>query len=147
MAEASTAELIAEEARQALVVQEQRFDALDSKAGVMLGFAAALSALAPAGVHPVVEVGRVVAVAGGVAALWASWPHRFAVIDLGRLREAYLSSELAFLRRRLLETRVALAERQAVTLRRKALGVRASMILLSFATAVIAAGLGSTLIA
>jgi hypothetical protein len=74
-----------------------------------------LSALAPAGVHPLVEVGRVVVVAGGVAALWASWPHRFATIDLGRLREAYLTSELVFLRRRLLETRVALAERQPVT--------------------------------
>jgi hypothetical protein len=86
MAEATTAELIAEEARHALIVQEGRFDALDSKAGVMLGFSAALSALAPVGVHPLVEVGRLVAVAGGVAGLWASWPHRFATIDLGRLR-------------------------------------------------------------
>jgi hypothetical protein len=146
MAEASTAELIAEEARHALIVQEGRFDALDSKAGVMLGFSAALSALAPVGVHLLVEVGRVVAVAGGVAALWASWPHRFASIDLRPLREEYLAAEHEFLRRRLLETRIALTERQAVTLRRKAIGVRTSMLLLSVATALTAAGLGTTLI-
>jgi hypothetical protein len=146
MPDVSTGELIAEEARHALVVQEQRFDALDSKAGVMLGFGAALSALAPVGVHLLVELGRLVAVSGGVAALWASWPHRFASIDLRPLREGYLAADVEFLRRRLLETRIALTERQAVTLRRKAIGVRTSMIFLSGATALISAGLGTTLI-
>jgi len=145
MSDVSTAELIAEEARHALVVQEQRFDALDSKAGVILGFAAALSALAPVGVDPLVEIGRLVTVAGGVASLWASWPHRFASIDLRPLREGYLASEPEFLQRRLLETRIASMERQAVTLRRKAISVRTSMIFLSGATALMATGLGTTL--
>jgi hypothetical protein len=43
-------------------------ESLDSRAGVPLGFAAALAALAPRGVNMVVEGGRIVAVLGGLAA-------------------------------------------------------------------------------
>jgi hypothetical protein len=45
MAEATNAELIAEEARHALDAHQLHFEALDSKAGVILGFSTAVTAL------------------------------------------------------------------------------------------------------
>lgn len=54
--------------------QLRHWDALDAKAGVMLGFAGALAALAPANVNALVDIGRVTAVFGALVALWAFWP-------------------------------------------------------------------------
>lgn len=99
MSDVSTAELIAEEARHALDAHQRHFEALDSKAGVILGFSAAVTALAPVAIHPLVEAGRAVAVAGGAAALMAFWPLRFATLDLRVLRDEYLSGEPEFSRR------------------------------------------------
>jgi hypothetical protein len=142
MAEASNAELIAEEARHALGAHQRHFEALDSKARVILGFSAAVTALAPIAIHPLVEAGRAVTVAGGAAALMAFWPLRFATLDVRLLRDEYLSAEPEFMQRRLLETRIALVGAMAVTLRRKAIAVRASTVLLAGATVLTAVGLG-----
>ena len=142
MAEATNAELIAEEARHALDAHQRHFEALDSKAGVILGFSAAVTALAPIAIHPLVEAGRAAAVAGGAAALMAFWPLRFATLDVRLLRDEYLSAEPEFMQRRLLETGIALVEGMAVTLRRKAIAVRASTVLLACATVLTAVGLG-----
>jgi hypothetical protein len=57
-------EVVAAEVQTEREAQLRHFDALDSKAGVMLGFAGALAALAPAAFNAVVDVGRAVAVAG-----------------------------------------------------------------------------------
>ena len=46
----------------------------------MLGFAGALVALAPVRLNVIVDLGRAVAVVGGLAALWAFWPRDYGVI-------------------------------------------------------------------
>jgi len=73
--------------------QLQHFDSLDAKAGVILGFAAALAALAPPGVNLVVELGRALAVIGALVALAAFWPRGYGAIDLRAFRDRYLAAE------------------------------------------------------
>jgi hypothetical protein len=107
------------------VVQEERaaqlrhFDALDVKAGIVLGFTGAIVALAPVA-NVIVDLGRFVAVLGGVAAIVAFWPRRYWHTNLRNLRDLYLSSEPEFTRLRVLDTQIAFTERVAASLDRKA---------------------------
>jgi hypothetical protein len=121
--------------------QLQHFDALDSKAGVMLGFAGALAALAPAAVNGIVDGGRFVAVGGALMGLWAFWPRSYGAVTLRALRGRYLASEPAFARIHLTDTQIAVAEELAATLDRKALRVKLAMSFLAASSILVAAGL------
>jgi undecaprenyl pyrophosphate phosphatase UppP len=120
--------------------QLRHFDALDSKAGVMLGFAGALAALAPAAFNAMVDMGRAVAVAGAVAALWAFWPRRYGAIEVRALRDRYVAAEPEFTRLRLLDTQIATIDELAKTLYRKARRLKLSMSLVVVAALLIVAG-------
>jgi hypothetical protein len=120
--------------------QLRHFDALDSKAGVMLGFAGALAALAPAQFSLLVDVGRAVAVTGALAALWAFWPRRYGAIELRALRERYLAAEPEFARLRLLDTQITTIEELAGTLYRKGRRLKLSMSLVAAAALLVVAG-------
>src|SRR5262245_15042852 len=90
--------VVEEVVRRERAAQMSHWEALDSKAGVMLAFAGALAALAPAGVNPLVDLGRLSAVAGALIALWAFWPRGYGAIKLRVFRDRYLASEPAFAR-------------------------------------------------
>src|SRR5207248_1680451 len=62
--------------------QLREFDAIDGKAGIILGFAGALAALAPLDRNVLVDIGRVLAVAGALLALAAFWPRGYSVLEL-----------------------------------------------------------------
>ena len=64
--------------------QLRHFDGLDSKAGIILGFAGALAALAPREVNIIVDIGRLSAVLGALMALRAFWPRTFPSSSFGR---------------------------------------------------------------
>ena len=117
------------------------FDALDSKAGVMLGFAGALAALAPAAVNVIVDAGRFVAVGGALMGLWAFWPRSYGVVTLRAFRDRYLASEPSFTRIHLADTQIAVAEELAATLERKAFRVKLSMSFLATSSILVATGL------
>jgi len=51
--------------------QLKHFDALDSKAGVILGFAGAIVAITRTGGHVLVNPGRLLAITSGLLAIWA----------------------------------------------------------------------------
>lgn len=131
-------ERIVDRERQA---QLQHFDALDAKAGVMLGFAGALAALAPAAVNVIVDCGRLVAVGGALMGLRAFWPRSYGAVKLRAFRERYLASEPGFARLHLMDTQIAVSEELAVTLERKAFRVRLSMSFLAASSVLVAAGL------
>jgi hypothetical protein len=69
-------DVISEEVRVEREAQQRYFDALDAKAGILLGFAGILIALAR-GDGPAILAGRLVAAISGVLALAAFWPRDY----------------------------------------------------------------------
>jgi hypothetical protein len=100
-----------EEAGAEIAAQERRADALDSKAGVVLGFAGVLVGLSIDKLDG--GWGHVATGVAGVAALVAAAvvPRSYPTLALRHLRERYLMAEEEFTRRRLLDTRIAMYER------------------------------------
>ncbi len=82
-----SADVVYDEVRIERHAQLQHFDSLDSKAGVILGFAAAVIALAPSGVSTTVDAGRFVAILGAAFAFAAYWPRTIPAIKLRNLRD------------------------------------------------------------
>jgi hypothetical protein len=104
--------LLSDEVASELTAQERRGDALDTKAGVLLGFAGVLVGLTVDQLHGfVAHSGTVLA---GVAALLAAVafvPRSYPTLALRRLRETYLTADAEFTRRRVMDTRIAMYER------------------------------------
>lgn len=101
--------LLSEEASAALAAHERRYDALDTKAGVLLGFSGVIVTLAAVNLDGVLA--HVGAACAGLAALLAGAafvPRRFPTLALLTLRDAYLTSEEEFTRLKLLDTRIAM---------------------------------------
>lgn len=123
-------DVISGEARAERGAQLQHFHALDGKAGIILGFAGAVMALAPSD-NPVVKVGRAAAAVAGLAALWAFWPREFQVMDLNTLRQKYLTAEPRFSRLAILDTQISMIGEATDLLRRKANRLKAAMAFLA----------------
>jgi hypothetical protein len=104
--------LLSDEVASELTAQERRGDALDTKAGVLLGFAGVLVGLTVGRLHGfVTHFGTVLA---GVAALLSAVafvPRSYPTLALRRLRETYLTADAEFTRRRVMDTRIAMYER------------------------------------
>jgi hypothetical protein len=134
-------DVIALEAQGELDAQLRHFEALDSKAGVLLGFAGALVALAPR--HPALLIlsGRLAAVGSGMWSLSTFWPRTVTTTNLRHLRDSYLAADPAFTRLRLLDTQIGMAERLSADLQKKARRFKLAMISLAIAVLLIAAGL------
>jgi hypothetical protein len=120
-------QFIAEEVRQERLIQLRHFDALDLKAGIVLGFAGALVALGPIA-NVLADIGRLVAVVSGLIAIVAFWPRRYWATNLATLRDVYLGSEPVFTRLRLLDTHIAMSRELVTTLQRKALLLKLAMV-------------------
>lgn len=92
--------LLSDEVASELTAQERRGDALDTKAGVLLGFAGVLVGLTVGQLHGfVAHSGTVLA---GVAALLATvafGPRSYSTLALRRLRETYMTAAAEFTRR------------------------------------------------
>jgi hypothetical protein len=107
--EEGSIDVVAEEVRWERDAQLRHFDALDGKAGILLGFAGVLVVLA-GGDHPLVLIGRLVAASSGLTAMAAFWPRRYMSTEVRRLREKYLSSDRPFTRIRMLDTQIVMVE-------------------------------------
>jgi hypothetical protein len=113
---------------------------IDARAGVLLGFAAALAALAPDGVNVIVEIGRATAVLGGLSALATFWPREHGSIDVDRLID-FATAELVFTRRSLAEAYREIVVTLTELLVKKNRRLRLGMILIGGAALAIATGL------
>lgn len=112
--------------------QLAHFDALDNKAGVILGFAGLLITLAP-DVPAVFRVGGIVlAAVAAVAAVAAFWPRRFPVLDPSRLAE-YVAAAQGFTRLTVADTLEVMVAEASELVRRKALGLRVALVSLALA--------------
>ena len=133
-------DVVEEIVRREREAQLRHWDALDAKAGVMLGFAGALAALAPADLNALVDGGRITAIVGALVALWAFWPRGYGAVGVRAFRERYLASEPTFARLHLADTQIAVGEELAVTLDRKASRVKWSMSFLAGGAVLVAVG-------
>lgn len=125
--------------------QLRHFDALDQKAGILLGFAGALVALTPTEANLVVDIGRGLAVVAAGAALSAFWPRRYrGIVDLRLLRERYLAADPVFTLQTILDTQIAAMQGTYRTLGSKVRRLKLAMISLAAAAGVVAVGLGVT---
>jgi hypothetical protein len=132
-------DLVLEEARSERQGQLLHFEALDAKAGVVLGFAGALVALAPTQADPLLVLGRSLGVISGLAALSSFWPRRYWLTDLRSLREGYLTSEVAFTKLRLIDAMVVETTQVKETLIRKARLLKIAMAALALSVSSVAA--------
>jgi hypothetical protein len=117
----------------------RHFDALDTKAGIALGFAGVLVALA-AGESALILIGRLLAGASALLALVAFWPRGYWATNVRRLREKYLSSEEDFTRVHLLDTQIGMVETLRAVLMRKARFLKGALGALAGAAIVLAVG-------
>ncbi|MCA1831775.1 MAG: hypothetical protein ABR548_14460 [Actinomycetota bacterium] len=128
------AQVAAERERQA-----RHFEALDSKAGIIIGFAGILVAL-PAAAGAVTAAGRMVAI---LAAGWSGWaylPRKLPVSDTLRLRD-YVTADADFTKLHVLDTDVRMTVLTGALLRNKARRVIIAMGHLAAAVALIGGGI------
>lgn len=132
-------DLVLAEARSERQTQLSHFEALDAKAGVVLGFAGVLVALAPDRADPLLLAGRCFGVLSGLAALASFWPRHFWLTDLTWLRDRYLSSEMVFAKLQLVDAMVVEALQVKIALNRKTFTLKAAMAGLALAVLFVAA--------
>jgi hypothetical protein len=113
-----------------------------SKAGIVLGFARALVALAPPRAELLLDLGRALAVVCGFLCLWTCWPRRYWSTSLRPFRDKYLDSELEFAKIHLLDTQIGMADRMSETLASKAMRLKLAMLALALAVLLTAGGIG-----
>lgn len=119
--------------------QRLHFESLDNKAGIAVGFAGAIAALASDVDPAVAKVGAVAAVVAAVLAMLAFRPRKDPIFDPLRLR-AYLRAEAEFTKLRLLDTEIEMALRASNLIETKARWLQASLVLLVISVALLAAG-------
>jgi hypothetical protein len=115
-------------------------ETIDARAGVLLGFAAALTALTPQDVDPLVEIGRAAAVAGALTALATFWPREYGNLDV-ELVAASAGSESVFLERNLMHAQKEIVLGLTELIAKKIRRLRIAMVLIAGASASIAVGL------
>ena len=120
--------------------QLQHFDALDSKAGILLGFAGALIALAPTGYDLVLDAGRATALVAASFALWTFWPRFIPMADLYEMRQDFRASDEASTKLTLLDTQIEMIRTSRTVLRNKARRLKRAMASLGLASVLTAVG-------
>jgi len=135
-------DLVLEEVRSERDLHLAHFDAIDTKAGIVLGFAGALVALAPPRAKLLLDLGRALAVVCGFLCLWTFWPRRYWSTNLRPFREKYLAAELEFTKIHLLDTQIGMAHRMSEILATKAMRLKLAMIALALAVLLTAVGIG-----
>lgn len=118
------------------------FDALDGKAGIILGFAGAVIALAPVGHRLLLDLSRLAALMSGFFALAAFWPRSILTTHVSELRAHYLASDETFTKLALLDAQIEMTTSSRSILRGKALRLRAGMVSLGIAALFTALGVG-----
>jgi hypothetical protein len=138
-------ELIAQKTAAERATMNNHAESLDTKAGVVLGFAGVLVGLGATAQRAVVntvvfKVGVGLAVLSGVIAVAAFLPRRYPVVEVARLRERYLVEPEDHTRLRLLDTEIVMVSRAAGLVRIKGRLVRYALVSLVVAVALVVAG-------
>jgi hypothetical protein len=119
--------------------QLRHVESLDTKAGIVLGFAGAVVALATRTGSTLAVAGGAVAAIAAAGAVWTFFPRAFPVLEARALRDRYVRAEPSFTVLHLLDTTIFMIEEGALLIRAKSRRLRLSMLLLVIATALLAA--------
>jgi hypothetical protein len=133
--------LLSQHVGEQLAAQERRADALDTKAGILLGFAGVVVGVTVDKLDgTLATVGTALAALAALVAVLAFVPRSFPTLSLRRLRDSYLTTEEDITRLRLLDTQIAMYQRTERLLRRKAGLVTLAAVALGIAVVVIVVG-------
>jgi hypothetical protein len=135
-------ELISATVRAEREAHSRHADALDTKAGVVLGFSGAVAAVASGQGTSGTIPGIVAAVAASLLALLVILPRSFLAWDLGDLRR-YLGADPSLTALRMLDTDIVMVQRVKHSTERRSALLRVAVLSLAAAVALIA---GSTLL-
>lgn len=141
MREETIVDVLAAEVRDQLVAQTRRFDRLDTRAGVLLGFAGVFVALSSQTFGFWIVAGRLASVVSAVFALGSFLVSDFPAVDLIRLRKKHLSGKDSLTRLTLLDTHIAMLETARRLTDRKARRVKVTIGGLSIAIVLAIVGL------
>jgi hypothetical protein len=133
-------ELVERVVRDERAAQLDHFDALDMKAGVILGFAGAIIALSSPAATATTIVGKALAIVSAGFTIGTFWPRRFWTMDVLALRDGYLAADPAFTRLRILDTMIATARENDRTLALRGRTLKAAMVALAVAAVLIGTG-------
>jgi hypothetical protein len=133
-------DVILEEVRIERAAQLQHFDALDAKAGIVLGFSGAVAALAPSR-HLIVGIGRLVVVLAALGAIWSFLPRTLQLTNVYNLREKYLAAHPDFTRLNLVDAQISMMKSSKDLLEAKALRLKLAMGFLALGVILIAVGI------
>jgi hypothetical protein len=121
-------------------------ESLDTKAGVVLGFAGVLVGLGATAQtvvsdRVVFQAGLGVAVLSAVLAAWAFLPRRYPVLEVSRLRQRYLMAPEEETQLHLLDTQIVMVSEASDLVKRKGRRVKLSVGSLAISAALIVAGI------
>jgi len=121
--------------------QLRHFESLDTKAGVVLGAAAAVVALSAS--PPVLPklAGLIMALASALLGIAAIFPRDFPVLKVKTLRDRYITSEPEFTKLHLLDTSVVMCEVAADLIKQKSFRVKLSAYALGLSVMLLFIGL------
>ena len=122
--------------------QLSHFDALDSKAGIVLGFAGTLIALGPSLSFPLQVVTLTLLVMSAASAAGAFWPRRMPALEAAAMRE-YLRADVEFTKLTLHDTYVVMVQQGSATLSRKVQFLKAAIALLAVAASTLAVAIAT----
>jgi hypothetical protein len=122
-------DLILDEAHRLIDVQLRHFEALDTRSGIVIGFAGTTVALARGG-NIFTSIGRGLAATAALFALLGFVPRWFASIDLRDVRDKYARAEPAVTQAELVSAHLAVSElaRREAEAKMRRLGVAAGLL-------------------
>jgi hypothetical protein len=120
-------------------------ESLDTKAGVVLGFAGVLVGLGATAQtivsdRVVFEIGLGVAVLSAALAAWAFLPRRYPVLQVFQLRQSYLTAPAEETQLHLLDTQIEMVKEAAELVKRKGRRVTFSVGCLAISAGLVVAG-------
>ena len=126
-AQLSSLDVLSEELRDQVAAQIRYVEGLDAKAGVLLGLAGVVVALAPPATTILADAGRLSGVISASCSLLALSPREHSLIDLRAFRAWYLTAPPASTRLALLDTRLVMLEEALFVGDQKSHRLRASI--------------------
>jgi hypothetical protein len=133
--------LLSQQVSEELAAQERRADGLDTKAGILLGFAGVVVGVTVDKLHGIIAtVGTSLAALAALVAVLAFTPRLFPTLALRQLRDSYLTRDEDFTRLRLLDTQIAMYQRTERLLTWKGRLVTLAAVVLGVAVLLIVVG-------
>jgi len=133
-------DLIAAEVDHERDAQIRHMDAVDTKAGIVLGAAGALVAIASTRLEVELIPGLVFGLASALLAMTVLLPYSFPGWELRRLRDRFVRSEPGFARLHVVDTMIVMVERMKEHLERKVWRLKCAIGSLALAAVSLGAG-------